>query len=989
MKHAVRVSAALIATFLIAISLTGAAAGQVSEADAAGTGKGVSDVYLVVLDEAPVAAYRGGVAGYPATTLGPGRKLDKKAANVERYAGYLRSRHDAIAKGVGASRIYDYVYSLNGFAATLDKGQVARLRASRDVVSVQRDSLSQPATDNTPTFLGLNAGGGVWSQLGGQARAGEDVIIGVVDTGIWPEHPSFADTGYGPAPAGWNGECQSGEQWTQSHCSDKLIGARYFEKGFGHFGGGLQGDYQSARDHDGHGTHTASTAGGNAGVAASVFGRSLGTISGMAPRARIAAYKACWPGGCASTDLVAAIDTAVADGVDVINYSIGDGDPDFLDVDDVAFLFARQAGVFVSASAGNSGPGASTVDHGGPWLTTVGASTQNRSFTGTVTLGNGQSFKGVTLTPGLASTPIVDGAAAGSVGCLTENGRSLNPSLVTGKIVVCEGSFSRAARGLAVKQAGGVGMVLYTASENDTLMSDSHHVPALHVRRSIGLAIKAYIAAAGASATASLSGGSKEFGGGNVMAAFSSRGPLLPSDRSTGDLLKPDITAPGVQVLAGNSPTAFVGAPGQLFQAIGGTSMSSPHIAGIGALLKDLHPDWTPAEMQSAIMTSARQDVRKEDGVTPADPFDFGAGHVVPNGAADPGLVHPAGFDDYRAFLRSQGLCTLCFGTSPAPVVAATDLNVPSVTIRGLAGVKTVTRKVKNVGPAARYRVSVAAPAGVDVQVTPSELTLGAGATGTYQVSFAANQEASFDRYAFGSLTWSDGGGRNAHRVRVPLVIRPVRLAAPASISGGGTSGSATHTIQLGYQGTFGVAAQGLVAAATETRTVADDPTNNFDTDAPDSNQGIQVHSFTVPTGTTLARFQLFDEFTDGDDDIDLYLYRVGTSGALTLVGSSAGGTSAERIDLGTPSAGTYRLYAHGWQTDGTSAVYTLFSWLVPSTAAGNMTVASSTSSATVGGTATVTTSWSGLTAGTKYLGRISYSDGTSEIGSTIVSVNP
>src|SRR6266545_3879546 len=339
MKQAVRVGAALVATFLVAVVLTGTAgAGQESDANATGTGKGVSDVYLVVLDEAPVAAYQGGVAGFPATKPAPGGKLDKTAPNVVRYAGHLRARHDAVASSVGAVRIYDYLYSLNGFAATLNKGQVARLQASPDVVSVERDSLNKKATDNTPTFLGLNAGGGIWSQLGGQARAGEDVIIGVVDTGIWPEHPSFADNGYGPAPAGWHGECESGELWTQSDCTDKLIGARYFEKGFGHFGGALAGDYQSARDHDGHGTHTASTAGGNAGVTASVFGKSFGQISGMAP------------------------------------------------------------------------------------------------------------------------TPLVDGAAAGSEGCLT----GLNPSLVTGKIVVCQGSFNRAARSLAVKEAGGVGMILYT-----------------------------------------------------------------------------------------------------------------------------------------------------------------------------------------------------------------------------------------------------------------------------------------------------------------------------------------------------------------------------------------------------------------------------------------------------------------------------------------------------------------------------------------------
>jgi len=213
-------------------------------------------------------------------------------------------------------------------------------------------------------------------------------------------------------------------------------------------------------------------------------------------------------------------------------------------------------------------------------------------------------------------------------------------------------------------------------------------------------------------------------------------------------------------------------------------------------------------------------------------------------------------------------------------------------------------------------------------------------------------------------------------------------IAAPTTITGTGLSGSTTKTVAVGYQGTFSAAAQGLVAATTEARTVVDDPTNDFDTDAPNSNQGIQVHPLTVQAGTTLARVQLLDEFTDGEDDLDLYLYRVGAGGALTLVGTSAGSTSAERIDLTAPAAGDYKLYVHGWQTDGTSAAYTLFRWLVPSTAAGNLAVSSSTSSATVGGTADVTVAWSGLTTGTKYLGRVSYGDGSGEIGSTIVSVD-
>ncbi len=975
----------VLVSCLIAATVTTGAAGAQGEspgAAPAGSGKaGASDVYLVLLGEVPAGAYTGGIAGYPATKPATGKRFNKNDAKVQRYVNYLRSRHAQVANSVGATREYDYEYSLNAFAATLTKAQLAKLHTTPGVVSIQRDTLSQVKTDNTPTFLGLNAAGGLWSQLGGQGSAGEGVIIGVVDTGIWPEHPSFAAAGYGPVPAGWNGVCQSGQLWSQQHCSNKLIGARYFHKGIGHFGGSLKDDYISARDHDGHGTHTTSTAGGNGGVTASIFGRSFGTVSGMAPRARVAAYKACWPGGCATSDLVSAIDSAVSDGVDVINYSIGDDDPDFLDVDDVAFLFARQAGVFVAASAGNSGPGPSTVDHGGPWLTTVGASTQNRSFVGTATLGNGATFQGASVTPGLAATPLVDGAAAGNEGCLS----GLSPTAVTGKIVLCKGSFSRAARSLGVKNAGGVGMILYTVDQSDALLSDNHYVPAVHIRNSDGLAIKAYIAATSAP-TASLSGGAKAFGGGNTMAAFSSRGPLVDSARSTGDLLKPDVTAPGVQILAGNTPTAFVGAPGQLFQAIAGTSMSSPHVAGIGALLRDRHPGWTPDMMQSALMTSARQDVLKEDGSTPADPFDFGAGHIVPNSAADPGLVYPAGFDDYRAFLRSQGLCTLCFGTTPAPVIAPTDFNAATITVRSLAGVQTVTRTVRNVGPAGTYTVSVAAPPGVDVVVTPSVLTLGTGATASYQVRFTSTTAAVFDEYSFGALTWSDGAG---HSVRSPVVIRPVSIAAPASAAGTGATGSLQYAVKFGYSGNFNVAPQGLVAATTETRTIVDDPTNEFNASAPDANQGIQVHEFAVPSGTPLLRVQLFDEFTDGNDDIDLFLYRVGAGGVLTLVGASFTSTSAELIDVAKPGAGTYRLYAHGFETDGADAVYTLFRWLVPGTATGNMTATSSTATATIGGSADITVSWTGLTPATKYLGRVSYSNGFTEIGGTVVTVNP
>src|SRR5947199_112299 len=240
--------------------------------------------------------------------------------------------------------------------------------------------------------LGLDAPGGLWDQLGGVGRAGEDIIIGVVDSGIWPEHPSFSDrTGdngngtkdgkldYHQIP-GWHGKCTPGEAFNASMCNQKLIGAQRFNAAWGG-DAGIEAErpweFISPRDYNGHGTHTSSTAGGNHGVAATGAAAAFGSISGMAPRARVAMYKALWSTQDASTasgftsDLVAAIDQAVADGVDVINYSISGTTTNFLEPVEVAFLFAEDAGVFVSESAGNSGPTTGTVAHPGPWTTTV------------------------------------------------------------------------------------------------------------------------------------------------------------------------------------------------------------------------------------------------------------------------------------------------------------------------------------------------------------------------------------------------------------------------------------------------------------------------------------------------------------------------------------------------------------------------------------------------------------------------------------------
>lgn len=962
-----------------------------------------SGVYLVRLEADPVVAYEGGVRGLPATKPAAGKKINPNSANVRRYVDHLSGIHARVLQAApGATKIADYYYSYSGFAALMTAAQAEALRAVDGVQAVVKDEVRQPTTDRTPEFLGLSDGGGLWDHLGGQSSAGENIIVGVIDTGIWPEHPSFSDQtdlkdrpgasgkrtrAYGPPPAHWNGTCQSGERWSQDDCNNKLIGARYFLAGHTH--AGIVGeDYKSARDADGHGTHTASTAAGNANVSASILGADLGEVSGIAPRARVAAYKACWISGCSTSDLVSAIDTAVADGVDVINYSIGSSASTLIAEDDIAFLFAALNGVYVATSAGNAGPDASTVGSPAsvPWLTSVGASTKDRTYANTVVLGNGATYTGASVTGGTAALPIVDAAdvtptsgndAEGAELCFVG---ALTPSEVAGKIVLCKrGITARVEKSQAVAAAGGAGMVLYNASATEALVTDNHYVPTSHVSFDDGLAIKAYIDAAGAGAVATITPSEVTDAPGSVMADFSSRGPT----RAASDLIKPDVTAPGVNILAGNTPTAVLGAPGQLFQAISGTSMSSPHVAGLGALLRQAHPTWSPAAIKSALMTSGRQDVVKEDGTTPADPFDMGAGHVVPNSAVDPGLVYDAGLLEYFAFLCGATSavhpddCAFLEGAGYS--FDASDLNLASIGIGELAGTQTVSRTVTNVGGAGTYNVSVDAPPGVSVEVSPETLTLGADASASYEVTFTTESDAAIGEWTFGSLTWSDG----THAVRSPIAITPTALSAPDEVMGTGTSGSLTYDVTFGYEGPFEVEPWGLVAATETPGTVVDDPANDINV-ALGTGVGITVHEVAVPEGTEYARFSLFDDYTDGNDDLDLYVFGPGPT--YPFVGGSGSASSAEEVSVEDPAAGTYLVVVHGWQTDGADANYTLFTWNVPAADGGNMTVVSSTATAVLGETATITVEWSGLESGTKYLGAVAYNGGSN--GQTLIRVD-
>jgi subtilisin family serine protease len=653
----------------------------------------------------------------------------------------------------------------------------------------------------------------------------------------------------------------------------------------------------------------------------------------------------------------------------------------------VAYLFAADAGVFVATSAGNSGPTASTVAHISPWLAAVAAGTHNRNGVGSVTLGNGATYNGASLTPGVGSSPFVHSTAVGLPGAdpnlvrqcfsASANGGTavLDPAKVAGKIVLCERggtapANARVDKSAAVREAGGVGVVIANVTVS-TLNADLHSLPTVHVDNTAFGPLAAYAATAGATAsiaqaTVVLNAPAPD------VAAFSSRGP---STAGGGDILKPDFMLPGVDILASVAPP---GNGGKDFDIYSGTSMSSPHVAGVAALLTQAHPSWSPAAMRSAMATTA--DTTSRPGLS--QPLNVGSGHVRPNLMVNPGLVYDAGFGDYLAFLKGQRLC--CASSASIPALDASDLNQPSLAVGDLAGVQTLHRTVKNVGgSAANYNAAVAAPAGFTVNVNPSSFTIPAGGTQSFDVTITRTDTAPLNTYRFGSLTWSDG----AHSVRSPIIIRPVAISAPAELTLGGTSGATSFAIKTGYNGSLAYGKRGLIPSQVFSGTVPDDPTSNFNTGNPAGNQGIVTHDIVVPAGTSIFRISMFDAETDGDDDIDLYLYRVNADSSLTLVGLSGGGTSAEQIQLANPTAATYRLFVHGWETDGPDANYSLHSWTLGTADAGILTV-TGPGTATIGGTGSVDLSWTGLDAGKRYLGQVLYTEGTTTHATTIVRVD-
>ncbi|HEX5039298.1 MAG TPA: S8 family serine peptidase [Candidatus Limnocylindria bacterium] len=958
---------------VIVMLLTSMFGVSVTQARQGPTDRFAAGRYIVTFADEPVASYDGYEAGFAATRPHPGRKLDPSSPAVQRWQQHLQAKHDKALAEVGATKIYDYTITNNGVAVQLTAAQAAQLAAKPGVIGLQQDELAQPATTSTPEFLGLNAPGGIWSQLAGREhqRAGAGIVVGVVDTGIWPESRSFAGGTGIPIPAGWTGTCVSGENFSQKACNDKLIGARYYVAGFNKHNIS-KADYLSPRDGNGHGSHTASTAAGNmvSGVAIDGVPFEDGSLSGMAPGAKVAAYKVCWEGkpginaGCFNSDSVAAINQAVADGVDVINYSIGgSSESSVLDSVEQAFRGASNAGVFVATSAGNSGPGASTFDHPSPWLTTVAATTVRRAFQ-VVELGNGARYVGASTTPSLtAATQLVTSlsvklAAADADDAALCGPNTLDPAKAAGKVVQCDrGVFDRIAKSFEVQRAGGVGMVMTNTSPN-SLNGDYHPIPSVHVDEVARAAILAYIAAAGTSATAKiLPLTAAELAAAPQVpevAAFSSRGPSVSTE---GDFLKPDIAAPGVDIIAAVAPPFHFGRDWDL---ISGTSMASPHIAGIGALMKALHPTWTPSEIKSALMTSTMDTVSSA-----GDPFAQGSGFVQPNAAADPGLVYPTSANEYRSFMVSLGV-QFAPPFDTLPPISASNLNQASISVGKMAGTETVTRHVKNVSNAETTFTATIDVPGIDAVVTPSTLTLAPNAEATFTVQLTEG-DAPLGEWAIGSLTWTGGG----HTVRSPVAVQPVVVSAPGEVHVDGVTagGSTDFEISLGSLSDLDLSVSGLLGVTPTADSVV---SGEFDINDPIADADTKEYVVEVPTGTTAARFDL-----DSDDDtadLDLFVY-VEDGADLAFVDLSASGAADEQVTLDAPAEGTYHAFVNGFTTPGGSTGYAITNFVLAPDDLGNLTLSPNPvpAPAALGDPSTVTATWAGLDATKNYFGVISY----------------
>ncbi|GAU24959.1 hypothetical protein TSUD_311940 [Trifolium subterraneum] len=655
--------------------------------------------------------------------------------------------------------VHNYKYGFSGFAARLSKDEANSIAQEPGVVSVFPNPTLKLHTTRSWDFLKLQTCVKIDSTFSNSSSS-SNVVIGMLDSGIWPEAESFSDNGMGPIPPGWKGICMTSDDFNASNCNRKIIGARYYPDG--------NDDVTiTARDKAGHGTHTASTAAGNVVSGASYYGLATGTAKGGSPESRLAIYKVCYNHGCLGSSILAAFDDAISDGVNVLSISLG-GDPDpepdlTEDVIAIGAFHAVEHGILVVCSAGNAGPRYSTVTNDAPWILTVGATTIDRSLQSNIVLGNNKVVKGeaINLSPlsKSADYPLITGESAKATNADSAKARkchrnSLDKKKIKGNIVICDGindddddddDYRTIKKIAIVKDLGGLGLVHITDKEEAD--ADSYgDFPATIVRSKDDATILQYVnSTRNPKATILPTTTVIDYKPAPMVAIFSSRGPSALSK----NIIKPDIAAPGAAILAAWTgihndetiiPKGKILSP---YNIISGTSMSCPHVSGLAASIKSKNPTWSPSAIKSAIMTSATQINNMKAPITTdlgsvATPYDYGAGEITTTESFQPGLVYETTTMDYFNYLCYIGLnpttIKMISKTVPknfsCPEDATPDrisnINYPSIAISKFTGkeIVNVSRTVTNIGEEDEtvYSAIVDVPNGVKVQLIPEKL---------------------------------------------------------------------------------------------------------------------------------------------------------------------------------------------------------------------------------------------------------------------------